>query len=56
MAIGHPLGYRPGRPPVVRIGRMLMNLANLIQTDCPLVGGDSGGPLLDLDGQRDRHQ
>ena len=22
-----------------------------MQTDCPLVGGDSGGPLLDLDGK-----
>ena len=22
LAVGHPLGYRPGRPPVVRIGRV----------------------------------
>ncbi|MEN6450022.1 MAG: trypsin-like peptidase domain-containing protein [Thermoguttaceae bacterium] len=47
---GHPLGYRPGRPPVVRIGRILEKSDTVIQTDCPLVGGDSGGPLVDLDG------
>ena len=23
LALGHPLGYRPGRPPVVRVGRVL---------------------------------
>jgi serine protease Do len=51
LAIGHPLGYRPGRPPVVRIGRILQTSENVIQTDCPIVGGDSGGPLLDLDGK-----
>jgi serine protease Do len=51
LAIGHPLGYTPGRPPVVRIGRILQTSENVIQTDCPLVGGDSGGPLLDLDGK-----
>ena len=56
VAIGHPLGYQPGRPPVVRVGRVLQKNDDLIQTDCPLVGGDSGGPLLDLDGKRDRHQ
>ena len=28
----------------------------MVQTDCPLVSGDSGGPLLDLVGQRHRHQ
>ena len=51
VAIGHPLGYQAGRPPVVRVGRILQKNDDLIQTDCPLVGGDSGGPLLDLDGK-----
>jgi serine protease Do len=51
LAVGHPLGYRPGRPPVVRVGRILQKSEGMIQTDCPLVGGDSGGPLLDLDGK-----
>lgn len=51
LAVGHPLGYRPGRPPVVRVGRILQKNNNVIQTDCPLVGGDSGGPLLDLEGK-----
>jgi len=51
MALGHPLGYRQNRPPVVRVGRVLQILPNLIQTDAPLVAGDSGGPLLDLEGR-----
>jgi len=51
VAVGHPLGYRENRPPVVRIGRVLRAAENVIQTDCPLVGGDSGGPLFDLDGK-----
>jgi len=51
LAIGHPLGYHPGRPPVVRVGRILQTSESMIQTDCPLVGGDSGGPLLDLEGK-----
>jgi serine protease Do len=51
IAIGHPLGYRPGRPPVVRVGRVMEKSDTVIRTDCPLVGGDSGGPLLDLDGK-----
>ncbi|MCE5268268.1 MAG: trypsin-like peptidase domain-containing protein [Planctomycetaceae bacterium] len=50
VAIGHPLGYSPGRPPVVRVGRVLQKSVDTMQTDCPLVGGDSGGPLLDLNG------
>jgi serine protease Do len=50
IAMGHPLGYRPGRPPVARIGRVLNTQPPMIQTDCPLVGGDSGGPLFDLHG------
>ncbi|MGD9127725.1 MAG: trypsin-like peptidase domain-containing protein, partial [Planctomycetia bacterium] len=51
VAMGHPLGYKADRTPVVRIGRVLLNQANIIQTDCPLISGDSGGPLFDLDGK-----
>jgi serine protease Do len=51
IAIGHPGGYRDNRTPVVRVGRILaVNLA-AIRTDCTLVGGDSGGPLFDMQGQ-----
>src|ERR1700758_5501580 len=51
VSIGHPGGFRPNRTPVVRLGRVLEANANLIQTDCTLVGGDSGGPLFDMDGK-----
>jgi len=56
IAMGHPGGYRPGRPPVVRLGRVLRismkgNDPQYIQTDCPLINGDSGGPVFDLDGR-----
>jgi serine protease Do len=51
IALGHPLGYQPGRPPVVRIGRVLHVNDETIQTDCPIVSGDSGGPVFDLDGR-----
>jgi serine protease Do len=47
---GHPGGYQTGRPPVVRLGRIVANHSTLLQTDCPLLGGDSGGPLFDLNG------
>jgi len=51
IATGHPGGFRSDRPPVVRLGRVLQNRSSGIQTDCTLVGGDSGGPLFDLDGR-----
>src|SRR5262249_49616824 len=51
LAVGHPNGYTNGRPPVVRLGRVLDNLKTLIRTDATLVGGDSGGPLFDLNGK-----
>jgi serine protease Do len=52
-ALGHPGGYRKDRPPVLRLGRVLDNRGadKFIGTDCTLVGGDSGGPLFDLDGK-----
>jgi len=51
VAIGHPGGWQRGRPAVLRLGRVLLNTPGAIMTDCTLVGGDSGGPLLDLDGK-----
>jgi serine protease Do len=51
MAIGHPGGYKPGRSPVVRLGRVLDLGKAALRTDCTLVGGDSGGPLFDMHGR-----
>jgi serine protease Do len=51
LALGHPGGYKPGRPPVVRLGRVLRSGSAMLRTDCTLVGGDSGGPLFDMDGK-----
>ena len=51
VAIGHPGGFRPNRTPVVRLGRILFANQFVIRTDCTLVGGDSGGPLFDMQGR-----
>ncbi len=51
VATGHPGGFEEGRKPVVRIGRVLLKDRSAITTDCTLVGGDSGGPLFDMEGQ-----
>jgi len=51
IAMGHAAGYDPRRQPPVRFGRLLSkNRHGFITTDCALIGGDSGGPLFDLDG------
>jgi serine protease Do len=51
IALGHPGGYKFGRTPPLRLGRILEVRGNYVRTDCTLVGGDSGGPLFDLDGK-----
>jgi serine protease Do len=51
VALGHPGGYVPGRPPVVRLGRVLLATDRAIDTDSTLISGDSGGPVFDLDGR-----
>jgi serine protease Do len=51
VALGHPGGYDPDRKPVLRLGRILSASRSTIVTDCTLVGGDSGGPLFDMDGK-----
>jgi serine protease Do len=51
ITIGHSGGYELGRTPPVRIGKILRNNNRRMITDCALIGGDSGGPLFDIDGK-----
>lgn len=51
VSIGHPGGYQRERTPVVRVGRIHERNKKVLRTDCTLVGGDSGGPLFDLEGR-----
>lgn len=50
IAMGHPGGYQKERGAVLRVGRITFLGADAITTDCTLVGGDSGGPLFDMEG------
>lgn len=50
IAIGHPGGLDEKRGLVLRLGRINRTSGSVIRTDCTLVGGDSGGPLIDLNG------
>jgi serine protease Do len=47
----YPLGYRKGRPPEVRLGKLLYDSEIDFLTDCPQDGGDSGAPYFDLNGR-----
>lgn len=51
VAAGHPGGYESSRGVVIRIGRVLDAGKSSLVTDCALIGGDSGGPLFDLNGK-----
>mgnify|MGYP001814154855 CR=1 FL=1 len=52
VALGHSAGFDAGRTPPVRFGRVISEgPGNFLTTDCTLIGGDSGGPLFDLDGR-----
>ncbi len=50
LALGYPLRFEPGKPPALRIGRLLANQEIVMITDCTIMGGDSGGALFDLEG------
>ena len=50
VSLGHPGGPKIGRPPVARLGRIEARTSDIVRSNCTLVGGDSGGPLFDLDG------
>ncbi|MDA0835056.1 MAG: trypsin-like peptidase domain-containing protein [Planctomycetota bacterium] len=51
LATGHSGGYFKERPAVVRLGRLIDIKDDYLESDCPLVGGDSGGPLFDMHGR-----
>ena len=51
VALGHPGGFQRNRRAPVRFGRIISAGQSALRTDCTLVGGDSGGPLFDLNGR-----
>lgn len=52
VAMGHAAGYDAARTPPLRFGRVMSKgPGNYLTTDCKLIGGDSGGPLYDLQGR-----
>jgi S1-C subfamily serine protease len=52
VAMGHAGGFDDRRQPPVRLGRIFdTNPKGFLRSDCTLIGGDSGGPLFDLDGK-----
>jgi len=50
-SLGHSGGFDEERGAVVRIGRIVRMADSTLQSDCTLIGGDSGGPLFDLEGR-----
>ena len=50
-SLGHSGGFDVKRGSVLRVGRLVRIANRTIQSDCMLIGGDSGGPLFDLNGR-----
>lgn len=51
VSLGHSGGFELGRTPPVRTGRVLHQTSEELFTDAVLIGGDSGGPLFNLEGK-----
>lgn len=52
IALGHAGGFFADRSPPVRLGRVIENdPEEFLTSDSALIGGDSGGPLFDIDGK-----
>ena len=50
-SLGHSGGFDKDRGVAVRLGRLVRVTQTTIQSDCKLIGGDSGGPLFDMSGR-----
>ena len=50
-SLGHSGGFDKERGSVVRLGRLVRTASATFQSDCTLIGGDSGGPLFDMNGK-----
>ena len=48
-ALGHPSGFQIRRGAPLRFGKVL-GVGRFVVSECTLTGGDSGGPLFDMDG------
>ena len=51
IAAGYPVSFSRAQQPPIRLGRILRTSSRTLVTDCTIMGGDSGGPLFDLDGR-----
>jgi serine protease Do len=51
LALGNPGGFDVKRSLVVRLGRIIRLMPGVVQTDCTIFPGDSGGPLFDMYGR-----
>lgn len=51
LALGHPGGFDLKRSLVARLGRIIRRNSEILQTDCTISPGDSGGPLFDMNGK-----
>jgi len=49
-SLGHSGGFDKARGSGLRLGRLVKRSDTTIQSDCTLIGGDSGGPLFDING------
>ncbi len=50
-SLGHSGGFDKERGINVRVGRLVRQADSTIQSDCMLIGGDSGGPLFNMAGE-----
>jgi len=51
LALGNPGGFDRTRSLVTRLGRIIRLMPGVVQTDCTIFPGDSGGPLFDMHGR-----
>ena len=50
-SLGHSGGFDKARGVNIRVGRLVREAETTVQSDCMLIGGDSGGPLFNMEGE-----